>query len=507
MGMFGDLGKVAKEEFGALIAHRYDAWMNMITGLGTARDKRTGAHFTPDAFLDPQALENLYNGDDMAAKAVESLPDDALKKGFDLTSGDADDASDAKEEADGVKALLEELGAEDKIGEAATWGRLYGAGGVLLGVTDGKKPTEELIDDDVVSLDFLTTLDLRDLFVEAYYPDPLRANYGEPMIYRVQPVSGTSALTSALTQYVHASRVVMFRGVRTGRRTRIQRQGWNLSVLQRVYEILRDANANWASTSHLMTDSNLAILKIKNFLAMIAAKDTADFQTRMEMLDMSKSVARAYVCDADTEDYERKPTSFAGYPDILDRTWQRLAAATGMPVTRLMGMSPAGMNATGESDERNWANSVEAYQRKELKKPTERIARLAARTLDVSEPEAISVCFPPFRQLTPTEEATRRLSVAQTDQIYILQGVWLAEEVATARVKGGQYSADPPIVDLALRERVLTKQLKAYEANAGKEQSGTNANGTAGGQANDTTTGGGDVVPGSADDPGTTISE
>jgi len=479
--------------------------MNTVTGLGTMRDKRTAGHFEADAFLSPDDLEALYNGDDMAARAVEQLPEDALKKGFDLTSGDADDAGDAKDDVDGLKQLLDFLGAEDKFTEAATWGRLFGAGGILLGANDGKKPTEDLVDDAVKSLDFLTVFDIRDLHVEAYYTDSLQAKYGEPMIYRVQPVAGVGGLTAMIPQYVHASRVVMFGGARTNRRTKITRQGWPLSIIQRVYKILRDANANWDSTSHLMTDANLAVLKVKGFLQMLAAKDTQDFETRMQVLDMAKSVTRAYVCDADTEDYERKPTSFAGYPEILDRTWQRLAAATGMPVTKLMGMSSAGMNATGESDERMWISAVEAYQRKTLKAPIERVARLAARTLGVSNPDAICVSFPAFRQLTPKEEADRRYVVAQADQIYITQGVWLAEEVAVARMKGGQYSADPPVVDMELRNRVLNKELAAYEKQAGQQKATPVPSENAGGQATDVDTVGGEVVPGSADDPGSSV--
>jgi len=493
---FKDLSPAQKAEFAASLQERLDGWTNLITGLGSSRDKRLASKFMPDAILDPETLEELYNGDDMAAKAVEMIVVDALASGFCLTSANATDASSAKEEADEVLALLDDLGAEDKIAEAATWGRLFGGGAILLGANDGRDPTEPLVDESVKSLDFLTALELRDLYVQESFGDPMKPNYGEPMIYRIQPVTGASSIVVSETQYVHASRLILFDGVRTSRRKKAFRQGWSFSVLQRLYSVLRDANANWSSTAHLMTDANLAVIKIKGFLDMIAARDTQDFATRMEMVDMSKSVARAYPLDADTEEYKREPTNFGNYPELLDRTWQRLAAAMPepTPVTKLLGMSPAGLNATGDSDERVWGKSVEGYRRKKLKRPIERIARLAARALGIKEPDALSVAFPPYRQMSPTEEADRRNKVAQTDQIYITQGVWLAEEVATARVKGGEYSADPPIVDMALRERVLKKQLASYEAGAGKQptQPDANADGTQGGQANATTVGGGD---------------
>ena len=500
MGLFGEISQAAKDAFVAEFAFRKDSWTNLLTGLGTSRDKRTAARFSADAYLTPEVLRPLYHGDDMAARAVELIVEDALKQGFQLTAADAVDAGSAKDEADDIQELLESVGAEEKVAEAATWGRLFGTGALFLGVKDNRDQSEPLNENGIVEFEALTVFDRRDLHVESYYGDSLKPKFGEPSLFRVQPQSMTMTTPAQAIQYVHESRLILFEGARTDRRTRIENQGWSLSVLQRIYEVLRDSNASWAATQHLMQDSNLAVFKIKNFLQMLAGKDTQDFQTRMEMLDMSKSVTRAYVCDADTEDYERKATSFAGYPEILDRTWQRLAAAANMPVTKLMGMSPAGMNATGEGDERMWGTAVEAYQRKRLKKPITRLARIAARVLKVKNPDQVAVTFPAYRQLTPQEEADRRLKVQQADTGYITSGVWLPEEVAVARVKGGAYSADPPIVDLEMRNRVLDKELASYEANAGKPPIPPPATAgkdpaLQGGQATDLETGGGTVAP------------
>ncbi len=50
------------------------------------------------------------------------------------------------------------------------------------------------------------------------------------------------------------------------------------------------------------------------------------------------------------DSFTRVQTPLTNLSDILDRFATRLAAAADMPVTLLMGMSPAGLNATGESD-------------------------------------------------------------------------------------------------------------------------------------------------------------
>lgn len=42
--------------------------------------------------------------------------------------------------------------------------------------------------------------------------------------------------------------------------------------------------------------------------------------------------------------------TFTGLPDVYDRVMMDVAGAARTPVTKLFGRSPAGMNATGESD-------------------------------------------------------------------------------------------------------------------------------------------------------------
>ena len=62
------------------------------------------------------------------------------------------------------------------------------------------------------------------------------------------------------------------------------------------------------------------------------------------------------------EEYETKTTSFATLPDVLDRFMQIASGAADIPMTRLFGMSPAGMNSTGESDLRNYYDRISAMQ-------------------------------------------------------------------------------------------------------------------------------------------------
>ncbi len=142
-----------------------------------------------------------------------------------------------------------------------------------------------------------------------------------------------------------------------------------------------------------------------------------------------------------------------GLPEMVDRSWQRLASAARMPLTVLMGMSPAGMNATGESDTRHWYDQVKSYQEHALRPRLLRLVRCIARGLQL-DPLAWDVCFPSLWQTTEKENAELRKLVAETDAMYIDKGVLLPEEVALSRFGASGYSTETH-VDLEAREAML----------------------------------------------------
>mgnify|MGYP003947224089 FL=1 len=153
------------------------------------------------------------------------------------------------------------------------------------------------------------------------------------------------------------------------------------------------------------------------------------------------------------EDFERVATPMTGVSDMLTAGWQRLAAATSprMPLTRLFGMSPGGLNATGESDMRNWYDQVKAFQTIDLSPRANRLVQLIARSLGEQEPERFSACFPSLWQMTPKEQAEIEKLAAEKDAIYITAAVLLPEEVALSRYGDGNFSASTKI-DAELRQ-------------------------------------------------------
>lgn len=433
---------------------RFDSWVNALTGLGGMRDKATYNAFNRMAALPDDLLAALYHGDDIAARIVAALPEEAFKHGFEVTSQGSDtDAGAADDDKKTINSELERLCVANDALEAAVWGRLFGGAALLLGADDGKNPEEPLEDERVTSLTYVSVIDKRDLWPNTYYGDPEDEKFGEPETYRIQRYSPNSAVTMAENAVVHETRIIRFGGALTSRRDRSYNNGWDMSVLQRVYDVLRQANGNWQSACHLMTDMSQAVYKIDGLIQMLAAGQGGVIQTRMELVEQSRSTVRAVVLDAASESFERTATPMNGVDTMIDKTWQRLAAAARMPVTVLMGTSPAGLNATGESDIRGWYDQIRTFQ-ESIEPKLNRIIKLIAIANGIGNPEEWHVKFPSIWQMTPVEEATYRKTVAETDAIYEGMGALLPEEIAIARFGGCEYSAETTI-DVEARKAAL----------------------------------------------------
>jgi hypothetical protein len=377
-----------------------DGFINTMTGLGGVRDKRTLAKFQASTKLDDTALEDLYDGNDVVARICNIFPEEALRNGWELKIGDNPDL-----ETD-ITARLQEIDVDSALLEAATWGRCFGGGVIYLGADDGQAPDLPLDESRVKSLNFLTVFSKPDLQIVTYYNDPFNAKYGKPETFRLvrNLVQGGMAKHTVM----HESRLVLFEGVLTTRRARNDNGGWSNSVIQRVYETIRDFEAGFGGVSALLTDASQAVYGIKGLNEIIGSEGgSTALASRYEQIELARSICRALLIDADGETFERKTTSFAEIPDVLDRFMHRLSAAAQIPVTILMGMSPAGLNATGASDIRTFYDRIRSYQWRTIKPGLERITKLMLLSMG-EEPDMWDIKFHSLYQPTDSESVWRR---------------------------------------------------------------------------------------------------
>lgn len=449
------LFKVGEAIQGAL---RIDNWQNLLTGLGTSRDKTVYGRFVHLKRIDDQELTALYHQSADARKIVGFKPREMLRQGFRINIPEDEEVTAELNKA------LRNLRLVRHFFNGMVWGRLYGGAAIVLGVDDGRPADQPLREDSIRSLRFMHVVDRRYLMPADYYDDPLEDEFfGEPEVFQLVPRRGGNSVR------IHRSRLILFPGAHTSDEERDRLGGWDYSILDIVYEELRAFWSVWKSAEHLMADASQAVFKLQGLMAMIAGGQKDVLQQRLEIVDMGRSVARAVMLDAENEDFERKPSSFTDAANMLDKFMLRLASVTDIPVTILMGRSPAGQNATGDADFQHFYDNVKSAQENELRPELERAIRLVMLAQDGptggEEPEDWTVEFESLWQLTPKEQAELEKTTADKDKVYLDTGVVLPEEIALSRFRPDGWSPETNI-DRDVREVVLKAELEDLEEKA-----------------------------------------
>jgi len=445
---------------------RHDGWHNVLTGLGTSRDKGTFASISP-TLLSQQECEDLWRGDPMADVIVTALANDGLRETPTLTIASIEDAEKRAEAVDLITAALSDLGAKQAVRKALHYERAYGGSAIYVGAVDGAMDAAQPLQvGSIRAIRHLTVFERRQLIADQYQEDPLAPDYGKPWLYQVQSFSGVGT-----GQKVHASRLVIFPGRRVTDRNPIENDGWGDSVLSLVWDVLRIFNQAFLGIGYTMMDFSVAIMKIKGLAAIVAANSPEAVATRAQAIELGRSIAKTILLDSE-EEYERKTTTLAGVPEVLAEVSKLLAAAAQMPLSKLFGQSATGLNATGEGDARNWYDAVAAYQTERVRPAYEQLLKLlfaskSGPTRGI-EPENWALKFPPLWQPTAKEQAETRKVVAETDAINYDMGLVTSEELRNARFGGEEYSAETEIddtLDLA-QTAVLAGQAEKDPANA-----------------------------------------
>lgn len=367
---------------------------------------------------------SLWSSDDLAARIVELWPKQMLRSGMHVGSSDP-------MKAQAINAHLKQIDFMPTLKKALDIERAFGGSAILLGAADGQASLASPLNLNTVrKLDWVTLLEPDELSIDKRYEDPLAPSYGTVELYRLNTPRQSGTV-------IHESRLLIFPGIQIGSEAKRNGLWYGTSILDRVFDVLRDFNLTWGSASSLMVDFSQAVWKIKDLPSVIARDGGKLFQQRMQAMDLARSTIRAVVIDADSEDFRRDVTPLTGLPELLDRQITRISSAAGVPAMILFGESPGGLNATGEGNNRAWYDDLVSERKEKVDPHVEYVVDILSRIYKAPD---WSITFPPLWQPTQAEIASIEKTEAETDQIRILSGVVTPEEVAASRFAGGEYN-------------------------------------------------------------------
>jgi phage-related protein (TIGR01555 family) len=270
--------------------------------------------------------------------------------------------------------------------------------------------------------------------------DPLLPRFGLPELY---PVKFDIGKGLEGTQQVHYTRIIELHGDTLPKDAQSslspEQRFWGISVLQRADERLKTLGSSLGSIDQLLDEMSVGKFKVKDLAILLSSPEGKEaIMRRVEIMDLTRSTFRSQYFDSE-EDFSRESVNFTGIPEILNIIFMLISADTGYPITRLFGISPGGMNATGESDMRNYYDGVRAAQTGEELPMILRIARIIHEWKNIPEPY---IKFMPLETMNEKEEADLKgkeaeteAKEAQTYKTYVDMGVLEAYEVRWLKFK------------------------------------------------------------------------
>lgn len=407
--------EILRRKNGAVRPHREDGYVNLLNKYGTKQDNSEAYKFEREPVIPDMQLTGLYEGNGLFSKIIDTPAEEALKHGFDLNLK-SDELNAFVEDA------LDDLEWEEKAAAAIKWARLYGGALIVMLIDDGHGLEEPVDWEHIRSIDELRVYersivqpDYASLYQQDYGGKGVGnrvSKFGQPEYYYVSSIYGSFK--------VHESRCLVFRnGVLPEQTSNATYLFWGMPEYVRIRRALRETVTAHTDSVKLLERSVQAIYSMKG-LASLLTTDDGENQVlkRLQLVDTSRGLLNSIAIDSEGEQYDFKTFQFSGVKDVIDATCNMLSALTNIPQTILFGRSPAGMNATGDSDFESYYNFVEKIQRLMLKRNLRTLLDVVFRagiaSGDVAEEPDYKLEFKPLWSLSDTEQAAVDQTKAQT---------------------------------------------------------------------------------------------
>lgn len=344
-------------------------------------------------------LEWMHRGAWLAGLAIDVVADDMTRAGVDFVS-EMD-----PEDQQTIQRTITTLGVWDKLGDCVRWGRLYG-GAIAVMMIDGQDMKTPL-NTEAVGMDQFRGIIVFDRWM--LEPDlsnlvtDMGPEIGQPKFYKV--LDGAPAFRGSI---IHYSRIALRHvGIELPYQQSLIENMWGMSVLERMYDRMTMFDSASTGAGQLVYKAWLRTLKIKDMRSIVAAGGAA-----MEGLMKYVDVMRRYqgiegitLLDGEDELEVQEHGAFSGLSDAVMMFAQQVAGALQIPLVRLLGQSPGGLNSTGESDLRTYYDNILQQQNRLMHRGVNAIYEMVARSVGTNPDKSFGVDFASLWQMSTKEKA------------------------------------------------------------------------------------------------------
>lgn len=316
-----------------------------------------------NGFIGYSALSCLkQNG--LVSACVETVADDMLREWIEIEGGEYGDGDAVSEEIGRIEEAVDDFSLRKVFLEAAVTARYFG--GCLIYIDTGtsdpetlKRPlnlSEKSGEIGIGKLKGFKVIEPINVFPGIYdSANPLAKDYFEPQSWWV------------LGREIHASRFIK---ISTGDVPVLLRPSYNffgIPTAQIIWDYVLHFQRDRTSNSRMLSKYSDFVFKMAGLQETLTLPNgTEQLGRRIAVMARNRSNDGIAVIDKDNEEIVKVESHLSGLTDITRQDLEIICAITRVPAVKILGISPAGFNATGEGDLRNYYDFVSSQQEKML---------------------------------------------------------------------------------------------------------------------------------------------
>lgn len=297
-------------------------------------------------------MNSLYRNHWIIRRIIDTIPEDMCKNWIQLQTQVSPTFIKRFE------TVIKDTSTKKKIIEALKWGRLYGGAGAIVMIDGHEDILDQPLNYDTIMPKSYCGLLVRDRWTGIspsleLVTNPRDKEFGLPKYYDV---------TTSDNSYfrVHHSRVLRFIGRDIPEIERQMEVFWGVSEIEHVFDELKKRDNTSYNIANLIFRAYLFTMKTENLDEVSALGDVEvqkDIYRTIQAQNWLMNNQGIYLLGKNDE-LDTRSYTFSGLPQIQENFMYDIAGAAEMPFTKLFGRSPAGLNATGESDMQNYYDSI-----------------------------------------------------------------------------------------------------------------------------------------------------
>lgn len=359
---------------------------------------------------------------------AEVIATEMTRKWIELKSSDTED--DKSEKLKELETELKRLNVQDQFRKIAELDAFFGRAHLYLdtGATDNPNELKMPIGDGATKLSkskvkqgqFATVRTVEPVWT---YPsnynsnDPLKPDWYYPNAWLVQG------------KQIHSTRLLTFVGRPVPDLLKPAYAFGGLSMTQMAMPYVQ----NWLRTRQSVSDaiSNFSVRGIKSNMQAGLQDGGEEMFARADLFAAVSDNRNLMMLDKDTEDFFNVQTTLSSLDLLQAQSQEHMAAVSRIPIVKLLGIQPAGLNASSEGEIETFSDWIHAFQMRLFGPALERIIAFAQLSLWGFVDPSISFIFVPLRGKDEKEDAEIEKIRAETDGIYIDKQVVDQEDVRT----------------------------------------------------------------------------